>query len=625
MKSVAQVLYRRLRATSALAPVFSPSSLFAASEPGAWYDPSDIERYTATTGPELVTNGDFSSGATGWTATDATVSAVSGGLQVTSIGTVGRIVQNINTVVGKTYRFTCRYTPNSGDRALVNIRSPNEFGPVMVGLPSATFTPGTFVGFFVANATTAAIRLQAFDNGDVVLFDDVSVKEAPEFGTATMFQDSLGTIPVTAVEQPVGLIEDKSGTINSSNLVSNGTFTTNTTGWTAVSGAIAAVSGELEVTGSGGSYPRAEQTYNLVVGKTYRISATARRGTATGNAYIAHTSGALYAETSSTTNVTLTYTFTATTVSHTAVAGVFASGVTGTAYFDNFVIEEINPAFQATPGSRPVLSARVNALTYTETFSNAAWTKTNTTVSQVSGAVWEVNEGTATGNHLVFQTVSQNLAAFGFAIDVRAGNASPWVRLTSRSNYVTNYLDFNLADQQQINENGTTTAYTNPTWTVTPLSDGWYRLQIRSDGAINEAGARALTLAILDSSRNLSYTGTSRTIQIRRPQIEAGNQNSTYQRVGAATDYDTTGFPLYLRDDLVDDTLNWKAPAGTYTVAFVDHIGNVTIETSQSLSGTTDMLRVQRLCGYLAIGRALTASETTDLTAWLKSKSGGVA
>lgn len=183
---------------------------------------------------------------------------------------------------------------------------------------------------------------------------------------STMFQDVSGTIPVTAVGQPVGLIWDKSRTINRSNLISNGTFTTGTTGWTAVNGAIAAVSGELEVTGSGGSFPRAEQTYNLVVGKTYRISATARRGTASGDAYIAHTSGALYALTSSTTNVTLAYTFTATTVSNTAVAGVFASGVTGTAYFDNFVIEEISPAdaFQATAAARPVLQQEAGGQYY---------------------------------------------------------------------------------------------------------------------------------------------------------------------------------------------------------------------------------------------------------------------
>lgn len=183
---------------------------------------------------------------------------------------------------------------------------------------------------------------------------------------STMFEDVSGTIPVTAVGQPVGLIRDKSRTINRVNLITNGTFTTNTTGWTAVDGSIAAVSGELEVTGSGGSYPRAQQTYNLVVGKTYRISATARRGTASGDAYIAHTAGPLYALTSSTTNVTLTYTFTATTVSHTAVAGIFAPSVTGTAYFDNFVIEEISPAdaFQATAAARPVLQQEAGGQYY---------------------------------------------------------------------------------------------------------------------------------------------------------------------------------------------------------------------------------------------------------------------
>ena len=348
------------------ASTFSPSSLFAASEPGAWYDPSDIERYTATTGPELVTNGDFSSGATGWTATAATVLAVSGGLEVTSTGTAGRIVQNISTVVGKAYRFECSYTPNAGDRAMVSVRAPNDFGPVMTGLSSATFTAGTFVGFFVATSTTAAIRLQAFDTGDVVLFDNVSVKEAPEFGTATMFQDIVGTVPVTGVGQPVGLIWDKSRTINRGvNLVSNGTFTTNTTGWTALASSIASVSGELEVTGSGGSYPRAEQAYTLVVGKTYRMSATVRKGTANGNAYISYTSGP-YVDTTSTTNTTLTMVFTATNTSGLATCGIFSGAGTGTAYFDNFVVEEVSPAdaFQATAAARPVLQQEAGGQYY---------------------------------------------------------------------------------------------------------------------------------------------------------------------------------------------------------------------------------------------------------------------
>lgn len=88
---------------------FTPVSLFALSEPGIWYDPSDLNTLfqdaAGTTpvtaagqpvgllldkskglvlGPELVTNGDFSAGSTGWTTGSAiTSSIVSGEAQVT--------------------------------------------------------------------------------------------------------------------------------------------------------------------------------------------------------------------------------------------------------------------------------------------------------------------------------------------------------------------------------------------------------------------------------------------------------------------------------------------------------------------------------------------------------------
>ena len=440
------------------ASTFSPSSLFAASEPGAWYDPSDIERYTATTGPELVTNGDFSSGATGWTATAATVLAVSGGLEVTSTGTAGRIVQNISTVVGKAYRFECSYTPNAGDRAMVSVRAPNDFGPVMTGLSSATFTAGTFVGFFVATSTTAAIRLQAFDTGDVVLFDNVSVKEAPEFGTATMFQDIVGTVPVTGVGQPVGLIWDKSRTINRGvNLVSNGTFTTNTTGWTALASSIASVSGELEVTGSGGSYPRAEQAYTLVVGKTYRMSATVRKGTANGNAYISYTSGP-YVDTTSTTNTTLTMVFTATNTSGLATCGIFSGAGTGTAYFDNFVVEEVSPAdaFQATAAARPVLQQEAGGQYYlafdgTDDFlatSNINLAATNKVTvfagvrklsDAVTGTIIETTTNFAS-NAGAFQITAPGGTSGDYRFYFRGDTASPGMAATTFTAPITNVL-----------------------------------------------------------------------------------------------------------------------------------------------------------------------------------------
>ena len=50
----------------------------------------------------------------------------------------------------------------------------------------------------------------------------------------TLFQDAAGTTPVTGYEQFVGLRLDKSrGLVLGSELVTNGTFDTNTTGWTA--------------------------------------------------------------------------------------------------------------------------------------------------------------------------------------------------------------------------------------------------------------------------------------------------------------------------------------------------------------------------------------------------------
>ena len=49
---------------------------------------------------------------------------------------------------------------------------------------------------------------------------------------STLYQDAAGTTPVTAVEQPVGLMLDRSrGLVLGSELVTNGTFDTDTTGW----------------------------------------------------------------------------------------------------------------------------------------------------------------------------------------------------------------------------------------------------------------------------------------------------------------------------------------------------------------------------------------------------------
>lgn len=67
------------------------------------------------------------------------------------------------------------------------------------------------------------------------------------------------------------------------------------------------------------------------------------------------------------------------------------------------------------------------------------------------------------------------------------------------------------------------------------------------------------------------------------------------------------------------DTLNWNAPAGTYTIAYVTPAGAVTILTGQALSGAANILLATQVVEYLAFNRALTTEETAAVTAYLQS------
>lgn len=93
--------------------------------------------------------------------------------------------------------------------------------------------------------------------------------------------------------------------------------------------------------------------------------------------------------------------------------------------------------------------------------------------------------------------------------------------------------------------------------------------------------------------------------------------NHAYQATTAARPT-LRAAPAHLEDDGVDDSLNWDAPAGTYTVARVNSAGTVTIQTGQSLSGATDIMLDSTIVAYIAVDRALTGQETTDLTAYLE-------
>lgn len=72
-------------------------------------------------------------------------------------------------------------------------------------------------------------------------------------------------------------------------------------------------------------------------------------------------------------------------------------------------------------------------------------------------------------------------------------------------------------------------------------------------------------------------------------------------------------------ENVSTDTLNWIAPAGTYTVAYRGSAGVVILD-AQSLSGATNVMQATKIYEYVAVDRALGSAERRRLEAYLKSK-----
>lgn len=152
----------------------------------------------------------------------------------------------------------------------------------MILLPPlrSPFLPALRSPFDVANAIRGAttlterVRRALFSSGEQGGMWDAT-------DMATLFQDSAGTTPVTAVSQPIGLMLDKSqGLVLGSELVANGTFDAGTTGWIAGNSASLSVVGQkLRVQHDGVNYPFAAYNIPTVAGKTYRVHFSVTRGT----------------------------------------------------------------------------------------------------------------------------------------------------------------------------------------------------------------------------------------------------------------------------------------------------------------------------------------------------------
>lgn len=200
-----------------------------------------------------------------------------------------------------------------------------------------------------------------------------------------------------------------------------------------------------------------------------------------------------------------------------------------------------NHATQTTSTKRPVLSGRVNLLSYTDDITPTYWpnsfvsggTRSNASLSVTS------NEGYVyfTSQDFTAQAITY-IASFDAVCDQTIANVPLRVTFGAVGAYAL--VSFTANQKTRVNINITTAAG------VTGLNIG-----IDARSAIVPGGSDATGYVVTVSNPDLRPVGV-------------GVGLPSYQRVSTSTDYDTAGFPIYLKFDGVDDyLLSGSINAGT--------------------------------------------------------------
>lgn len=381
-----------------------------------------------------------------------------------------------------------------------------------------------------------ATRLSAISNAIKMYFSPASLFKAGEQGAwydpsdlTTLFQDSAGTTPVTAVEQPVGLMLDKSRGLVLGPELNTGNVIFIAASWTNAGGGVfngSASSSYFALNATDGLAFVRGKICKITFTVSNYVSGTLRFGL--DNNYSTYTTFS-----NGTYSVYLT-------VGSANADDILIWGSSFTGSVSNISVRELpgNHAFQTTSASRPVLSARVNLLTKTEQFDDAVWNKNN--AGSWNAVTVSANQDSAPNETLTADKVtSPAIGAHGVA---QQFTCSPSTTYTY-SVYIKD-IDYGSGLKLQ----SFSTLGSGPSETSITISGNWalYSVQITT-------GIAQTTLAVGVGNQ---ASKASKSFLIWGADLRASNDGiglPAYQRVNTATDYDTQGFPLYLRCDGVDD------------------------------------------------------------------------
>ena len=256
-------------------------------------------------------------------------------------------------------------------------------------------------------------------------------------------------------------------------LVVNGTFDSGTTGWfTSPSGGVtgSVVNGEYNLNNTAGGGKGVTQVFKTQAGKTYKITATARKISGISAFLVAaqtnwgFSDNLAYASTTSSSNVELSVTFKAvdeesyvylrsdavgvTVFDNVSVKEIIGGQVSGTPLLRTAAINEPRLEYDASGNPLGLLieEARTNKATYSQDFTHSSWNKSDVTVAAAPIAA---PDGTMTANHVVKTGSNGHLSKN--AVGNTSDRASVWARTVSGTG--TMYLGYqNVSHEVTVTE-----------------------------------------------------------------------------------------------------------------------------------------------------------------------------